>query len=149
MLDGGAGNDMLDGGPGKDTVKGGAGNDMIWGGDVADLTTSPPVNADDGVADELTGGAGMDTFAWGDKDTITDFEVHGDADIDLGITTSTDPQDRPHDFVELSRTADGKLQVTIDAGAGDRAGETMYFEGIALPGTQAARDLLIDDMFDL
>ena len=148
MLDGGAGNDKLDGGAGMDTVMGGAGDDMIWGGNVTDLAADTIANTDDGVADVLSGGAGMDTFAWGDKDTITDFEVHGDTDIDLGITASATIT-RPHDVVELSRTADGKLQVTLSENAGANAGQTMYFEGIALPGTQAARDLLIDDMFDL
>ena len=143
MLDGGAGNDQLLGGVGKDTVMGGAGDDVISG----DARTAF-AGTDDDTADVLTGGAGEDTFVWGDGDTITDFKVHGDMDIDLGLT-GTDPQDRPHDFVELSMTEDGKLQVTLDAGAGARAGETMYFEGISLPGTQAARDLLIDDMFDL
>jgi Ca2+-binding RTX toxin-like protein len=145
MIEGGVGNDSLTGGAGKDTIMGGAGDDTINGGSDGTLEIADPTTY---AADVLTGGGGEDTFIWGHKDTITDFQVHGDADIDLGIT-GTDPQDRPHDFVELSRTADGKLQVTIDASVTGRAGETMYFEGIALPSTQAARDLLIDDMFDL
>ncbi len=136
MIDGGEGNDSLDGGGGMDTIVGGNGDDMINGGDNKA-----------GDMDVLTGGAGSDTFTWGDGDTITDFEVHGDVDIELPQSANGD--DRPHDFVELSRTEDGKLQVTLDAGAGNNAGQTMYFEGIALPDTQAARDLLIDDMFDL
>ncbi len=140
MLDGGEGNDSLTGGAGKDTLMGGAGDDMLNGG--ADGATA--------AADVLTGGAGKDTFTWGDGDTVTDFQVHGDDDIVLTglVTVVAGTGDRPSDFIELSRTEDGKLQAEIVAGQ-PGAGQVMYFEGIALPGTQDARDLLVDDMFDL
>ncbi|MEA5449218.1 hypothetical protein VB780_11605 [Leptolyngbya sp. CCNP1308] len=54
-LDGGAGNDSLLGGPGNDSLLGGDGNDWLQGS-----SASTP-----GEVDQLTGGAGADTFVLG------------------------------------------------------------------------------------
>ncbi|WP_095497409.1 calcium-binding protein [Paraferrimonas haliotis] len=68
VIDGGSGNDVLEGNRGDDVIDGGSGDDLLFGG-VGN--------------DTLTGGEGDDTFAMrithGGINTITDFEVGGDA----------------------------------------------------------------------
>ena len=152
-LAGGAGSDTLQGGNGRDTLVGGNGDDSLVGGMHGDMLDGGAGRdmLDGGAGrDTLTGGSGRDTFIWGNDDTITDYQVQGDVDIDLGLTISNaDGTERPHHYVELSQTEDGDLMAKLSANAPQNAGEWMIFEGIALPDTQLSRNLLIDDMFDL
>ena len=58
LLIGGFGNDVLRGGSGNDQLNGGAGWDQLFGDQGDDILEG----GNDGIADELTGGAGNDTF---------------------------------------------------------------------------------------
>lgn len=78
LLDGGSGNDTMDGGVGYDTLLGGSGNDFLVGGQRGNHIE----------IDELTGGEGVDTFAFGN--------YHGNlysngGDSDYGVITDFDP----------------------------------------------------------
>ncbi len=92
-LTGGAGNDVLHGDAGHDVLSGGAGSDMLDGGDGHDILESREdatgdiliggagddlINA--GIGDELTGGAGADTFSVVESAgaVITDFDPEED-----------------------------------------------------------------------
>jgi hypothetical protein len=66
-LYGGGNADILDGGDGKDVLHGGGGNDSLYGGNGLDFLDGAAGNdylngGKDGVADELIGGMGADTF---------------------------------------------------------------------------------------
>ncbi len=131
VLMGGMGNDTLDGGMGADELQGGAGNDQLTGGEGADklyggagADTIIGSDGDDmiapglgvvGTAEDMSGGAGGDTFMFGafgtDDDgvsddgtartadgggnetftaTITDFEEDGGDTIDIGAWGGVD-----------------------------------------------------------
>ena len=157
ILEGAAGNDTLMGGAGDDTLAGGAGMDIIDGGADDDTISGSEITVasngaithgtDDATADTLTGGAGSDTFIWGNGDTITDFEVGVDEKIDLstqvaGITGFVDFTDISLDMHK------GMLRVTLNADDND-ANQTMLFEGLSVPGTADAKADLLDELFDL
>jgi Ca2+-binding RTX toxin-like protein len=66
-LYGGAGADVLYGEDGNDELNGGAGNDSLFGGAGLDFLDGADGNdylngGNDGIADQMTGGAGADTF---------------------------------------------------------------------------------------
>ena len=65
ILNGEDGNDRLQGGPGNDVLNGGAGNDILIG--VYPGSVLPPGL---GEIDNLTGGAGADTFVLGDAENV-------------------------------------------------------------------------------
>jgi Ca2+-binding RTX toxin-like protein len=133
MLDGGAGNDMLAGDDGIDTVKGGAGDDTISGG-AAVMIVADQIDTiaseSDGEGDVLTGGAGSDTFTWGDGDVVTDYSrgdkidhVSVDQSPASGVVPSFTMVD--HDNDDSTPNA---LQVTVGS-------EVMYFEGLDMSDT--------------
>lgn len=72
------GYDTIHGNDGNDTLYGGSGSDALFGGNGNDI-----LNAGTGYSDELTGGAGADTFVinrstGSNQQTITDFNVSAD-----------------------------------------------------------------------
>ena len=64
-MDGGAGNDQLDSGPGNDRLDGGAGRDTIAAGGGNDC-----LSVQDGVPDQVDGGAGSDNALTDRVDTL-------------------------------------------------------------------------------
>ena len=72
-IEGGAGQDILSGGDGADTLIGGAGNDTLVGGALQADGSVP----DDGAADILRGGPGLDYYFIGQGDRITDTDGRG------------------------------------------------------------------------
>ncbi|MEH2377229.1 calcium-binding protein [Nostoc sp.] len=65
MLNGEDGNDSLQGGPGNDILNGGSGNDILIG-----VFPGSPFPPGLGETDNLTGGAGADTFVLGDAENV-------------------------------------------------------------------------------
>jgi hypothetical protein len=89
-LDGGAGNDLLKDEDGDDTVKAGAGNDQIQGGFGADTIDGGDGDDDikvrDGIADNVTCGAGTDKVDADTLDTVA-------GDCENVVRTQTAPPD--------------------------------------------------------
>ena len=70
-IDGSDGNDLLFGGPGDDVIDGGPGNDRIHGGPGTDtLNGDDVIFAHDGVADQISCGAGDDKVYADEKDQV-------------------------------------------------------------------------------
>ena len=95
-LNGGGGSDVLLGGSGNDVLSGGGGNDQLFGGSGWDQLSGEGGSdylhgGYDGLADELTGGSGNDTFVneWREKTsrgTWTVKELEEVTDFALGDT---------------------------------------------------------------
>ena len=142
MLTGGLGNDTVDGGDGNDSaVDGGVGDDMLYGGaGNDDLDGGAGMDTLDGGAgmDTLTGGADntddIDTFIWGDGDTIIDFTVGVDERIEL-------PRDV--DRVQFD-VVPGGIRATLVGGSLE--GQSMTFRGDV--GSAVPTDLQgVDELF--
>ena len=150
-LNGSDGNDMLYGENHDDELSGGGGSDKLSGGGGNDKLHGDTATTDDGVADVLTGGAGSDAFSWGDKDTITDFNVKEDSQIDL---SAAGPLENAVGGISLaniqldSHVQGGVSGVRATLLTGD-TGETMFFAGLSLPTTDAAQEVLLDELFML
>jgi Ca2+-binding RTX toxin-like protein len=69
VLDGGAGNDFMKGGDGNDTLTGGAGTDYLDGGRGDDV-----IHANDGEADTVLGGPGVDQAEVDPFDSVSGVE---------------------------------------------------------------------------
>jgi hypothetical protein len=88
VLRGGAGDDTLNAGDDGDTLVGGAGTDTMTGGAGDD-----DISAADGVADQITCGAGFDTVSADASDTIA---VPGDCEeVTIAGATAPDPTPTP------------------------------------------------------
>jgi Ca2+-binding RTX toxin-like protein len=74
LLIGGDGNDILEGDSGDDQIFGGLGNDILNGGDGNDILIGIEANTlgnpNQFESDRLIGGAGVDTFVFGDQNNI-------------------------------------------------------------------------------
>ena len=105
-LSGGSGIDHINGGPGVNNLRGGAGDDVLTAGDDGDTLVGGPgidsmtggagdddISAADGVADQITCGAGTDTVSADPTDT---FAVEADCEeITIAGATAPDPVPDP------------------------------------------------------
>jgi hypothetical protein len=96
-LIGGGGANVLRGGPGVDTLDAGPAGDSLVGGPGADVITGgagdDDISAADGVADQISCGAGTDTVSADPTDT---FPVDNDCEeITVAAATSPDPVPTP------------------------------------------------------
>lgn len=114
-MTGGGGADRLYGELGNDILRGGAGNDTIVGGDGNDILYGGLGN------DTLTGGLGVDTFVidtyvYGQKDSIKDFSVAQDVlDISGILSGYNAATESISDFVSIvSGRTSSTLLVDVD-----------------------------------
>jgi Ca2+-binding RTX toxin-like protein len=139
-LDGGAGNDMITAGNANDVVRGGTGDDSIWinftndkanylvtvdggdGDDTISVMRQPGVNG--GIV-EATGGAGHDTYRWGQLASnaliIKDFQAGPGGDVldVLSLMYGITKNPFATGFVRLvASDADTLLQADLDGPQG-------------------------------